>query len=127
MTSCALSTFLVTPEIQLRFRCGVARASSKSTEYFLHRHFMNDDLLPDLLAAIEQQLNSPETPYVSKTLSRLMKLGVGESEAKIQIALTLGEEMDKILRTHRPFDEKSYQSALASLPMELDAAEKSEL
>ena len=77
---------------------------------------MNDDLLPDLIAAIEQQLTSPQTPYVAKTLARLTKLGLEESEAKTQIALCLGEEMDNILRTRKGFDEKAYRAALDALP-----------
>ena len=42
---------------------------------------MNDDLLPDLIAAVEQQLVSPQTPYVAKTLARLTKLGIAETDA----------------------------------------------
>jgi len=76
------------------------------------------ELLPDLLAAIEQQLASPQTPYVRKTLDRLIHDGLEESEAKTQIALCLGEEMDQILRKKRPFDEKSYRASLDQLPME---------
>lgn len=81
---------------------------------------MNDDLLPDLLTAVGQQLTSPQTPYVAKTLARLLKLGIEETEAKTQIALCLGEEMDKILRTRKPFDEKTYRAALEALPFEPD-------
>ena len=77
---------------------------------------MNDDLLPDLLAAVEQQLTSPQTPYVAKNLTRLLELGIEETDAKTQIALCLGEEMDKILRTRKPFDEKAYRVALDTLP-----------
>jgi hypothetical protein len=78
---------------------------------------MNDDLLPDLIAAVEQQLTSPQTPYVAKTFTRLLKLSIEEAEAKSQIALCLGEEMDAILRTRKPFDEKSYRARLDALPM----------
>lgn len=77
---------------------------------------MNDDLMPDLLLAVEQQLASPQTRYVAKTLDRLVKLGLPEDEAKSQIALCLGEEMDKILRTRKGFDEKSYRENLDALP-----------
>ncbi len=78
---------------------------------------MTDDLLPDLIAAVEQQLTSPETLYVTKTLDRLVKLGLDALEAKTQIALCLGEEMDVILRTRKPFDEESYRARLDALPM----------
>jgi hypothetical protein len=78
---------------------------------------MNDDLLPDLIAAVEQQLVSQQTPYVAKTLARLTKLGLSETEAKSQIALCLGEEMDQVLRKRRGFDEKAYRASLDSLPM----------
>jgi len=79
---------------------------------------MSDDILPDLLAAVEQQLASPQTPYVSKTLARLGELGIEEGEAKTQIAMCLGEEMERILKTRKPFDEKAYRTALDELPME---------
>lgn len=78
---------------------------------------MNDDLLPDLLAAVDQQLTSPQTPYVGKTLARLVTLGIDADEAKTQIAICLGEEMDAILRTRKPFDEKAYRASLEALPM----------
>lgn len=84
---------------------------------------MNDDLLPDLIAAVEQQLVSPQTPYVAKTFARLLKLGIEEAEAKSQIALCLGEEMDQVLRTRRGFDEKAYRASLENLPMQADPAE----
>lgn len=81
---------------------------------------MNDDLLPDLLLAVEQQLVSPQTPYVAKTLARLVGLGIEESEAKTQIALCLGEEMERILGSRKPFDEKSYFANLDALPVAED-------
>lgn len=84
---------------------------------------MNDDLLPDLIAAVEQQLTSPQTPYVAKTYARLLKLGIEEADAKTQIALCLGEEMDQLLRKKRGFDEKAYRMSLDALPMAADEAE----
>lgn len=87
---------------------------------------MSDELLPDLIAAVEQQLLSPQTKYVSKTMERLIKLGLEPSEAKSQIALCLGEEMDRVLRKHRQFDEKSYRTALDELPMEPETDESQE-
>jgi cellobiose-specific phosphotransferase system component IIB len=79
---------------------------------------MADDLIPDLLAAVEQQLVSPQTRYVAQTLERLTKAGLEEVEAKHQIALCLGEEMDQVLRKKRGFDEKAYREALDGLPLE---------
>lgn len=84
---------------------------------------MSDDLLPDLLAAVEQQLVSPQTKYVAKTLERLLKAGLEEDEAKSQIALCLGEEMDQVLRKKRGFDEKAYRAALDELPLEAEEEE----
>ena len=84
---------------------------------------MNDDLLPDLIAAVEQQLVSPQTPYVAKALARLIALGFAETEAKSQIALCLGEEMDQVLRKRRSFDEKAYRASLEALPMPDDESE----
>lgn len=79
---------------------------------------MNDDLLPDLIAAIEQQLASVETPYVSKNLARLVALGLEENEAKSQMALCLGEQIDHMHETGKPFDEKAYRADLDALPFE---------
>jgi hypothetical protein len=84
---------------------------------------MNNDLLPDLLRAVEQQLASRETRYVADTLRRLLDLGVDEAEAKTQIALCLGQEMDDVLRSRRPFDEASYRAALADLPFPAEDGE----
>ena len=84
---------------------------------------MNDDLLPDLIAAVEQQLTSPQTPYVAQTFARLVKLGIPEADAKSQIALCLGEEMDQVLRNRRGFDEKAYRTSLDGLPMAADEGE----
>jgi hypothetical protein len=75
-----------------------------------------DDLLPDLLAAVAQQLASPQTTYVAATFARLSRLGLDEDEAMLQIALCLGEEMDQLLRHQRGFDEAAYRAALAALP-----------
>ena len=77
-------------------------------------------LLPDLLTAVEQQLASPQTPYVAKTLARLLKLGLPEDEAKTQIAICLGENLDEMTKKHRSFDESAYRKALDDLPMEAE-------
>ncbi len=74
-------------------------------------------MLPELVAAVEQQLASPRTPYVAGTLARLRDLGVEEDEAITQIALCLGAAMDAMVRKRKPFDEVAYQAALDALPM----------
>jgi hypothetical protein len=79
---------------------------------------MNEALLADLVSAVEQQLTSPSTPYVSKTFQRLTSLGLDPTEAKTQIAICLGEEMDEVMRQKRAFDEKAYRKSLDALPME---------
>ena len=85
---------------------------------------MSDDLLPDLLAAVEQQLASPQTKYVAKTLERLVSKGLEESEAKSQIAVCLGEQLDDMMRRKRGFDEKGYRESLDGLPMDEELAEE---
>jgi len=79
---------------------------------------MNDDLLGELRQAVEQQLVSPQTKYVAKTLERLLKEGVEENEASLQIALCLGQELDASFRKRRAFDEKAYRELLDELPVE---------
>lgn len=87
---------------------------------------MNEDLLPDLLAAVDQQAASPQTPYVAKTLARLVKQGLDEQEARTQIAICLGEEMDLMMKKKRSFDEKAYKAALDELPMEPEEGSEGE-
>jgi len=77
---------------------------------------MPDDLFPDLLAAVDQQLVSPQTHYVAATLARLTTLGLDPTSAKDQIALCLGEQLDQVLRQHRGFDAAAYRAALDALP-----------
>jgi hypothetical protein len=85
---------------------------------------MSDDLLPDLLAAVEQQLVSPQTKYVPMTYQRLLKAGLDEDEAKRQIAYCLSMEMFEIIRLKRPFDEKAYRADLDKLPLGPDDEEE---
>ena len=82
---------------------------------------MPDDILTDLLTAVDQQLAAPQTRYVATTLARLVKAGLEEAAAKDQIALCLGEAIDEVLRHHRAFDEAAYRSALDALPVLDDA------
>ena len=76
---------------------------------------MDKELNADLLAAVEQQLVSPQTRYVAETFERLRAAGVSDDEAKQAIAELLGELSDRMLEDREPFDVESYQEALAGL------------
>lgn len=78
---------------------------------------MSSDLFSDLLAAVDQQLVSAQTPYVARTFERLVQAGLDPSEAKIQIAHCLGGEMDRLVRDKRGFDQAAYRAALEALPV----------
>ena len=69
----------------------------------------------DLLLAVEQQLRSPQTPYVAKTFTRLTSQGMSEKDAKEQIAACLGEETDTMYRRKAVFDEKRYRTLLENI------------
>ena len=74
-----------------------------------------DSFFSDLIAAVEQQLNSPATRYVKETYDRLVELGIEEDAAKEMIAECLAEETDAMFRSKREFDEKSYRSRLGNI------------
>ena len=80
----------------------------------------SSELVPDLLDAVEQQLASKQTAYVSQTLKRLVKAGLEEDEAKHQIAYCLGKTMDRMLKSGRGFDERHYQERLGELPLQTE-------
>jgi hypothetical protein len=85
---------------------------------------MDEALLENLIEAVAQQLASKETAYVAKTHARLITAGLSDEEARVQIALCLGQEMDNMLKNRRPFDEASYRELLGQLPcMEADEEE----
>lgn len=77
---------------------------------------MDDDaFFNDLLAAVDQQLASPQTRYVAKTFGRLTSRGLSEEEAREMIAEALAEETDAMYRRRGGFDEKSYKERLEAL------------
>jgi hypothetical protein len=90
---------------------------------------MSDDTLPDdelpepnpqakaaLLEALEQQLNSRETPEVKQELKRLVAAGVPESEAKEMMALILAFHIARLMKGTKPFDYAAYVAELRRLP-----------
>ena len=82
---------------------------------------MNDDQLFDsLLAAVDQQLESPDTTFVRKNFDRLIQRGLTPDQAREQIAICLGEESDIMWKRKRPFDLKSYRERLNALPFPED-------
>ena len=74
-----------------------------------------DAFFNELLAAVDQQLESRDTPYVGKTLKRLIKEGMSHDEAREAIARCLAEETDKVVRGGKPFDTASYRMLLESI------------
>mgnify|MGYP001101356737 FL=1 len=84
---------------------------------------MNDEnLIESLLPAVVQQLESPDTPYVKKTFTRLVeKEALSPDEAKELIALCLADESNSMFIDKRDFDVARYQQLLAGLPAEENA------
>ena len=76
----------------------------------------NPEVKKAILQAVEDQLNSPETPYVKKHLMRLVLEGMPEPEAKELIALVLMAELWQMNKDERNFNTELYQSRLAKLP-----------
>ena len=77
----------------------------------------NEDLIESLLPAVEQQLESSETPYVKQTFTRLVEEdSFSPDEAKEMIALCLAEETNRMFIDKREFDVQRYQELLDGLP-----------
>lgn len=71
-----------------------------------------DAFFRDLLDAVDQQLASGATPFVGKTLDRLVKAGMEIDAAKEAIAACLAEESDRMFRSGKPFDLDFYRKSL---------------
>lgn len=70
----------------------------------------------DLITAVSQQLESPDTPYVLQTHQRLVNDGIESKEAIQMIAHCLADEMDAMQSEDRAFSVERYQSLLNLLP-----------
>ena len=83
---------------------------------------MNDEsLIESLLPAVEQQMESKETPYVKKTFTRLVEEEKMSPEESLEaIALCLADESNRMYIDKRNFDEARYQELLNRLPEMLD-------
>lgn len=80
-----------------------------------------DDVLPDLLTALRQQMESEETAFVRHTLARLIAAGCSEDEALHAIASVLLWEVNTMMATQSPFDLDHYHTELDTLPFSINS------
>lgn len=82
---------------------------------------MNDEsLIESLLPAVEQQLESEQTPYVKTTFDRLVEQEeLSPDQAKELIAICLADESNRMYIDKRDFDIIRYQQLLENLPSEI--------
>lgn len=87
---------------------------------------MNDDsLIESLLPAIEEQMESPATPYVKKTFVRLTEVEqLSPIESKEMMAICLADESNRMFVDKRDFDVARYQQLLNDLPFPMDTEEE---
>lgn len=71
-----------------------------------------------IFEAVEEQLNSPESPYVRENYDRLISEGISIAEAKRMLACVLSVELWEINTQKRGFDEDAYIKRLENLPDE---------
>lgn len=82
---------------------------------------MNDQsLIESLLPAVDQQLESPQTPYVKSTFVRLVEQdNLSPDVARELIAICLADESNRMFIDKRDFDVIRYEQLLAELPGDL--------
>ncbi len=77
-----------------------------------------DEAVEKLLPAIEEQLASPETPYVLEAFERILgEPDIEEEEAKAMLAFCLADEIEAMMAAERPFNIERYQMLLGLLPV----------
>ena len=77
-----------------------------------------DEAVEKLLPAVEEQLNSPETPYVREAFDRILtKPDIEEEEAKAMLAFCLADEVEAMMADERDFDGNRYKMLLELLPV----------
>lgn len=74
-----------------------------------------DDVLPDLLTALRQQMESDETVFVRHIFERLTGNGYPEDEALRAMASVLLWEINTMTVTQSPFDLDHYRTELDAL------------
>ena len=75
-----------------------------------------DEMIEDLLPAVQEQLSAPETAYVKGCLERL----TGKEKLEEQEALELIAQavvINEMVVGGRPFDSEKYRSLLKDLPL----------
>lgn len=84
----------------------------------MFKPFLMDEAVEKLLPAIEEQLNSPETPYVREAFDRILtEPDIEEEEAKAMLAFCLADEIEAMMTDEREFDSNRYQMLLTLLPV----------
>ena len=78
--------------------------------------FEEESIVEQLIPAIEQQIESSETPYVKAAYDRLIADGEEVEEVKMMIALCLADESNRMFIDQRGFDAERYQGLLSALP-----------
>lgn len=75
------------------------------------------DLVSSLIPAVEQQLESADTPFVKAAYQRLIALDdISEDDAQHMIALCLADESNRMFIDKRNFDLNRYKELLEGLP-----------
>jgi len=74
--------------------------------------FEEENLVQNLIPAVEQQLESSETKYVKAAFDRVVAGGEDAEEAKMMIALCLADESNRMFIDKRNFDAARYQGLL---------------
>jgi hypothetical protein len=78
---------------------------------------MDDPDVIVLLPAIDEQLGSPETPFVPEAYQRILsEPDIDEAEAKYMLAFCLADELEKMAAEDRSFDLRRYELLLSFLP-----------
>jgi len=77
-----------------------------------------DEAIEHLIPAIEEQLNSPATPYVREAYDRVLQEDdIEDEEAKAMLAFCLADELESLNRENRDFSEDRYRTLLSLLPV----------
>jgi len=79
--------------------------------------FQEEGLAHALVPAVQEQLNSKQTPFVKKHFQRLIGVEqIPEEEALLMLALCLADESNRMFLDQREFDLKRYRELIEELP-----------